>query len=85
MDFAVKTLAEFLANEGEHFTDGWQAYDANTEINIWTEDSQDFDDPEESDTTIYHVTSYWWNTEINQVETHNFTPIGNITVKKGNS
>lgn len=82
MDYAIKTLGEFLASESTNFIDGWQAYDAHTEINIWTDDSEE---SEESDTVTYNVTAYYYNTDIREIETHNFYHVGTITIKKGNS
>lgn len=78
MDYAIKLLGEFLAREGEHFTDGWQAYDAKTDINIWLDQDND-------NVRVYNVTAYDYNTANQSLVTNNWVRVGSIIINRKDS
>lgn len=78
MDYARKTLDEFLVREGDLFTDGWQAYDARTDINIWLT----YDD---EGVTIYNVTAYDYDTANQSLVTNDWVRVGSIIINRKDS
>lgn len=75
MDYATKTLNEFIAREGDDFTDGWQAYDAKTDINIWLA----IDDEGKA---IYNVTAYNYDTANQSLCASDWVRVGSIIINR---
>lgn len=78
MDYATKTLNEFIACEGDNFTDGWQAYDAKIDINIWLA-------TDDEGKAIYNVTAYEYDTANQALCTNDWVRIGSIIINRKES
>lgn len=76
---SIGELSKFIASEGFNFADGWYNYDANTQINIWTDDTED---SEETGTTTFFVTAYYYDVLNYVTDYNNFYRVGSIAISR---